>query len=78
MVYEMMLANYKRFLFIDTGAYDLAQARADMEDRLQRHGLPADSVAGDLTWLERLVAGPWPAEDFLTVLPHSQVQWGVM
>lgn len=75
MVYEMMLANYKRFLFIDTGAYDLDLARAEMEDRLQRHGLRADHVPGDLTWLMRLVTGPWPAEDFLTVLPHSQVQW---
>lgn len=75
MVYKMLLANYKRFLFIDTGAYDLVQARADMEDRLQRHGLSAASVSGDLNWLERLVTGPWPQEDFLTVLPHSQVQW---
>ncbi|HWR38150.1 MAG TPA: DUF1638 domain-containing protein [Patescibacteria group bacterium] len=74
-VYEMMLANYKRFLFIDTGAYDIIQARADMKDRLQRHGLPADQAPGDLNWLERLVSGPWPECDFLTVLPHSQVQW---
>jgi hypothetical protein len=74
-VYEMMLANYKRFLFIDTGAYDLVQAHIDMQDRLRRHGFPADSVPGDLTWLMRLVTGPWPQEDFLTILPHSQVQW---
>lgn len=74
-VYKMLLANYKRFLFIDTGAYDLLQARADMEDRLQRHSLPADSLPGNLAWLERLVTGPWTPEDFLTVLPHSPVQW---
>lgn len=76
LVYEMMLANYKRFLFIDTEAYDLAQARADMADRLKRHGLPADSVAGNLSWLKQLVTGPWPAEDFLIVLPYCQVEWG--
>ncbi|HWR41732.1 DUF1638 domain-containing protein [Sporomusa sp.] len=75
MAYEMMLANYKRFLFIDTGAYDLAQARVDMEDRLRRHGLPAENVSGDLTWLRRLMTGPWPQEDFLTILPHSPVEW---
>lgn len=75
MVYEMLLANYKRFLFIDTGAYDLVKARANMEDRLRRHGLPADYVPGNLSWLIRLVTGPWSDEDFLTVLPHSQVQW---
>ena len=75
MVYEMMLANYKRFLFIDTGAYDLAQAHTNMEDRLRRHGFPADSVPGDLDWLMRLITGPWPQEDFMTILPHCQVQW---
>ena len=75
MAYEMMLANYKRFLFIDTGAYDLVQAHGDMEDRLRRHRLTADSVPGNLAWLMRLVTGPWPQDDFLTVLPNCQVQW---
>lgn len=74
-VYGMMLANYKRFLFIDTGAYDLNQARADMADRLRRHNLPADSIDGELTWLTQLVTGPWPPAEFLTVLPHSRIIW---
>lgn len=74
-VYGMMLANYKRFLFIDTEAYDLPQARVDMADRLSRHNLPADIMQGDLTWLRRLATGPWPQTKFLTVLPHSRVIW---
>lgn len=74
-VYRMMLANYKRFLFIDTGAYDLLQAQADMADRLFRHNLPSDIINGDLTWLMQLLTGPWPQTEFLTVLPHSRVIW---
>lgn len=76
-VYKMLLANYKRFLFIDNGAYDLPQAQANMADRLQRHNLPAEVTTGDLTWLTRLVTGPWPEQDFLTTLPHSRVCWDI-
>ncbi len=72
-IYKMMLKHYDRFGFIETGAYDpgaeeekIAPLAGDLDIALAR-------LPGDLDWLERLLKGPWPASEFITVPPHSEL-----
>lgn len=75
-VYKIMLANYKRFLFIDNGAYNLDEAREAMAERIALHGLEEVVIKGDLGWIRQLLTGPWADGPFIVTPPDSQISWG--
>jgi hypothetical protein len=75
---KMMLQHYRRFGFVDTGAYDLKQAAGQVDFLAGRLGLSVETLPGDASWLERLLLGPHEPGDFLVIPPHGELtfdQW---
>ena len=70
---EMMYAHYRTMTYLDTGLYDIEALKrkvrvicdiAELADRVE----PVE-----LTYLEQLVAGPWPDDRFIRIPPNTEV-----
>ncbi|UQZ88544.1 hypothetical protein C4J81_04710 [Deltaproteobacteria bacterium Smac51] len=72
-VYKIMLKHYRRFGFIDTGAYDLEQQERQIGPLADTLNIGLERLDGDLSWLRRLLTGPWSEADFLIVPPNSRL-----
>jgi hypothetical protein len=70
-IYKMMLKHYRRFGFIETGVYDFSAEAAKIIPLAGDMGIAVESLPGDLSWLRRLITGPWPADEFITIPPRS-------
>lgn len=70
--YKMTMSGYKRYMVIETGAFDPEPCRRKMAGLLKLLNLKLETTAGDLSWLEKLLTGPWEAEAF-SVTPPNQV-----
>lgn len=66
-VYRIMLNHYRRFGFIDTGAYAPEGEEAKTLELAGLIGIRTERLAGDMAWLERLLTGPWDSGDFIVV-----------
>lgn len=76
-IYKMMLGHYRHLGLIDTGAYDvhsLYGRTAEIEATL---GLARRIVPGGVSFLERLLTGPWDGE-FVVVEPGGTVDESVL
>ena len=69
--YGIMLDAYKGFLLIDTGAYDMEAAEKKLAPMMELLNWKCDRTCGDLSWLTRLITGPWSKEEFVVIPPHS-------
>lgn len=76
---QLMLSNYERFGLVDTGVYDLEQAAGKVAPLAARMNLAVETLPGELSWLERLLTGPYDDPDkFLVLPPKSELdfdQW---
>lgn len=76
---QLMLSNYERFGLVDTGVYDLDQAAGKVAPLAARMNLAVETLPGELSWLERLLTGPYDDPDkFLVLPPKSELdfdQW---
>lgn len=70
---KAMMAHYKQFAVIDTGAFPVPPIVAEIEPYAGLLGIPVNVVPGDLAILRDLLPGPWDAERFLTVPPGGQI-----
>ncbi len=72
--YRIMLKHYRRFGFIDTGAYDLNLEKEKIAPLAEILGMDLERLEGDPGWLKRLLTGPWPPSEFITIAPHSRLE----
>lgn len=75
-IYKMMLKHYRRFGFIETGLYDLAAEEEKIAPLAKDTGIAVESLPCDLTWLKRLLSGPWPDAEFIIIPPRSRLESG--
>ncbi len=68
-IYKLLLNHYRRFGFIDTGAYDLSVQEDKIRPLSERLGLGLARLPGNLGWLRRLLTGPWDEADFISLVP---------
>jgi hypothetical protein len=66
--------NYSGLTYISTGVATDANCRAQARDEALKEGWAFDEVQGSLALVERLVNGPWNAEDFLVVPPGASIR----
>lgn len=66
----LMLRNYRRLAFINTGTYDLERYRAWSREAAERFGLRFEEVEGAPTLVEKLLFGPWDEE--CLVVPRGE------
>lgn len=73
-IYERMLAHYRFLGLIDTGAYDLAALLPEVGEIATTLKLEARVFPGSSEYLKRLLTGPWDADAFVVVPPHSRIE----
>ncbi|MDD4889785.1 MAG: DUF1638 domain-containing protein [Phycisphaerae bacterium] len=65
--------HYSRMTHIDMGVSDETAARESARTEAEKNGWAFEVLKGNIDLLGRLVDGPWPDEDFLTVNPGQQI-----
>lgn len=58
-IMRLMLRNYTRIAFIDTGAYELERYRDYAKENASRFGLRYEEIEGRPDLVEKLLYGPW-------------------
>jgi hypothetical protein len=67
---KLMLRNYTRLAFINTGNYDLEHYRDYARRTAERFGLRYEEIEGAPSLVEKLLFGPW--DDEIVVCPPGQ------
>ncbi len=70
----LMLKNYKRLAFINTGQYQIEQYRAYARTTAEQFGLRFEEIEGSPVLVKKMVFGLWD-EDFLVVKPGKTIQY---
>ncbi len=74
-VFEIMLKNYHHLAAIDTGAFDYDKFYQDILEIAETLKLEPVKVNGDLSFLEKLLTGPYPEEQFLILKSGEEVTY---
>lgn len=72
---QKMLANYTRFMIIDTGAYNIESIIPKIRDSCEKFNMRYDIVPGSLRLLRLLVLGRWNSE-FIVLDPGQETTTG--
>ena len=67
---KLMLKNYTRLAFINTGAYELERYREYARQTAERFGLRFEEIEGAPSLVQKLLFGPW--DDEIIVCPPGQ------
>ena len=68
------LKNYSHFVFINTGADNTAHLRQRTAENASFFNMEFKEIKGDLTFLEKLLYGPYSDEDFLFLKPGERIE----
>jgi hypothetical protein len=68
-----MLKYYERLSIIDTGVFDVAEARTAITALSKATGIPVDVLPGDLRLIRMLIEGDWPSDEFLVIEPGAEI-----
>lgn len=71
-IMKIMLGNYKRFVLIDTGAYQVDSVLPKTREFAALLGMCHEVVPGSLRMVHKLLLGDWDS-DFLVLEPGQQV-----
>ncbi len=66
---QLMLRNYRRLAFINTGSYDIERYRKIAREAAEEFGLRFEEIEGAPTLVEKLLFGPW--DDECVVVPRG-------
>lgn len=72
---KAMMAHYKRFAVVDTGAFEVPPLVTDIQPQADLLGIPVEVVPGDLILVEELLAGGEDPARFLHVPPGGIVSF---
>jgi Protein of unknown function (DUF1638) len=71
---RLMLKNYKRLAFIDTGVYEIERYREYARETAEKFGLRFEEIEGSPDLVKKMVFGPWDGE-FVVVSPGETVSY---
>ena len=71
---KLMLKNYTRLAFIDTGHYDQARYRAYARRTAEQFGLRYEAIPGSNVLIHKLLFGPWD-DDFVVARPGQTIRY---
>lgn len=69
---NLMLKNYKRLAFINTGQYEIERYRAYAHTTAEKFGLRFEEIEGSPALVQKMIFGPWD-DEFLVVSPGQMV-----
>ena len=73
-VIQLMLKNYTRLGFINTGQYEIDRYREVARKTAEQFDLRFEEIEGSPALVKKMVFGPWD-EEFLVVAPGETVQY---
>jgi hypothetical protein len=68
----LMLKNYKRLAFINTGVYEIEKYREYSQRTAEAFGLRFEEIEGSSDLVKKIVSGPWD-DEFVVVSPGETV-----
>jgi hypothetical protein len=71
---SLMLKNYKRLAYIDTGQYDVDYYRSYAHKNADDFGLRYEEIDGSPALVNKMVFGPWN-DEFVVMEPGQTVQY---
>ncbi|MFZ5912310.1 MAG: DUF1638 domain-containing protein [Chloroflexota bacterium] len=71
---KLLLKNYKRLAFIDTGQYEIERYREYSQKTAEKFGLRFEEIDGSPALVKKMVSGPWDGE-FVVVSPGEIVTY---
>jgi hypothetical protein len=71
---RLMLKNYKRLAFIDTGVYEIERYREYARKTAEKFQLRFEEIKGSPDLVKKMVFGPWDGE-FVVVSPGKTVSY---
>jgi hypothetical protein len=71
---QLMLKNYTRLGFINTGQYELERYREYARKTAEEFNLRFEEIEGSPALVKKMVFGPWDS-DFLVVAPGETIQY---
>jgi hypothetical protein len=71
---QVMLKNYQRLAFINTGQYEIDHFRQYAQTTAATFGLRFEEIKGSPTLIRQMVSGPWD-EAFIVVPPGETVKY---
>lgn len=71
---RLVLKNYKRLGFINTGQYEIERYRDYARKAAARFGLRFEEIQGSSVLLKKMLSGPWD-EEFVVVPPGQRVSY---
>ena len=72
-IMELMLANYKSLILLDTGSYDISPAKAESEMISEKLGLGLRMLPASVDYITQLLIGPHDPQRFVTFPPNTRV-----
>lgn len=70
----LLLKNYKRLAFIDTGVYEIERYREYARKTAEQFNLRFEEIEGSSALVKKMVFGPWD-DEFVVVEPGQIVQY---
>jgi len=71
---KILLRNYKRLAFINTGNYEIERYRETSKQIAMEFDLNFEEIAGSPSLIKNLIFGPWD-KDFVIVLPGQTLTY---
>ena len=69
---RLLLKNYKRLAFINTGQYEIEKYRAYSKKTADAFGLRFEEIEGSHTLVKKMLYGPWD-DEFVVISPGETV-----
>ena len=71
---KLMLKNYKRLAFINTGQYEIEKYREYSKKKADEFGLRFEEIEGSPTLVKKMLYGPWD-DEFVVVSPGETISY---
>ncbi|HEY3312687.1 MAG TPA: DUF1638 domain-containing protein [Anaerolineales bacterium] len=71
---RLMLRNYKRLAYIDTGQYDIERYRAYARKIAEDFSLRFEEIEGSPALVKKMVYGPWD-DEFMVIKPGQTIRY---
>ena len=68
------LKHYSHFVFINTGAGNTDHLRKKTEENASFFNMKLEEIQGDLSYLKKLLYGPYSDEDFIFLKPGERIE----
>ena len=71
---RLLLKNYKRLAFINTGQYEIEKYREYSKKTADEFGLRFEEIDGSSALVQKLLFGPWD-DEFVVVNPGETISY---